>query len=116
VYSSQRLRHQQVSLPALNSKLVASILHQVVQMYKMKVSPQFCLSHLESELGLLVSKSRMLSEYMKGHQRVTVAQLSAVLKIESRDLPLLMAIANCNEKSHGNPWNSTVSTPMTPIN
>jgi len=51
---------------------------------------------------------------MKGHQRVTVAQLSAVLKIESRDLPLLMAISNCDDKSN---WNSTLSTtPMTPIN
>lgn len=108
VYSSQRLRNpSQVSLPALNSKLVSSILIQVAQMYKMKISPKFCLAHLESELQLLVAKSRMLAEYMKGHKRVTVSQLSAILKIESRDLPLLMAIANCNTTS-SNP----ASTPL----
>jgi len=34
---------------------------------------------LEGEMRQLVLKSRMLAEYVKGHKRVTVAQLSAVL-------------------------------------
>nr|CAB3246656.1 folliculin-interacting protein 2-like [Phallusia mammillata] len=96
VYSSQRLHSDKPSLTALTSKLVSNIVQQVAHMSAMKVSPQFCMAHLEGELRQLVLKSRMLAEYVRGHKRVTVAQLSAVLGIESQDLPLLMSIASCH--------------------
>nr|XP_026694825.1 folliculin-interacting protein 2-like isoform X2 [Ciona intestinalis] len=96
VYSSQRLHSERPSLPALTSKLVGSILQRTAHLYNHKMSAQFCLENLERELRQLVLKSRMLAEYVRGIKRVTVDQLSAVLNIESQDIPLLMAIASCH--------------------
>uniref|UniRef100_H2YCU4 UDENN FNIP1/2-type domain-containing protein n=1 Tax=Ciona savignyi TaxID=51511 RepID=H2YCU4_CIOSA len=96
VYSSHRLRsNRPPSIPALTSKLVGAILQRIAQMYNHKMSAQFCMDHLERELRQLVLKSRMLAEYVRGFRRVPVDQLSAVLDIESKDLPLLMAVASC---------------------
>lgn len=53
-----------------------------------------CIMHLEDRLQEMYLKSKMLSEYLRGHTRVHVKELGIVLGIESNDLPLLAAIAS----------------------
>ncbi|XP_067852271.1 folliculin-interacting protein 1 isoform X2 [Heptranchias perlo] len=78
----------------LVSSLVSNLLHSTLQLYKLNLSPNFCIMHLEDRLQELYFKSRMLSEYLKGQMRVHVKELGMVLGIESSDLPLLAAIAS----------------------
>ncbi|KAJ8339717.1 hypothetical protein SKAU_G00343500 [Synaphobranchus kaupii] len=78
----------------LVSNLVTSILHSLLQLYKLHVSPDFCVMHLEDRLQEVYFKSRMLAEYLKGQTRVHVKELGVVLGIESNDLPLLAAVAS----------------------
>ncbi|MGH0166870.1 UNVERIFIED_CONTAM: hypothetical protein FKN15_013161 [Acipenser sinensis] len=78
----------------LVSSLVTSLLQSILQLYKLNLSPDFCIMHLEDRLQELYFKSKMLSEYLKGHTRVHVKELGVVLGIESNDLPLLAAVAS----------------------
>ncbi|XP_032885177.1 folliculin-interacting protein 1 isoform X2 [Amblyraja radiata] len=78
----------------LVSSLVSNLLHSTLQLYKLNLSPNFCIMHLEDRLQELYFKSKMLSEYLKGQTRVHVKELGMVLGIESSDLPLLAAVAS----------------------
>ncbi|KAG5849437.1 hypothetical protein ANANG_G00110380 [Anguilla anguilla] len=78
----------------LVSSLVTHLLHSLLQLYKLHVSPDFCIMHLEDRLQEVYFKSRMLAEYLKGQTRVHVKELGVVLGIESNDLPLLAAVAS----------------------
>ncbi|XP_041863535.1 folliculin-interacting protein 1 isoform X2 [Melanotaenia boesemani] len=78
----------------LVSNLVSSLLQSTHQLYKLNLSPNFCIMHLEDRLQEIYFKSKMLSEYLKGQTRVHVKELSMVLGIESSDLPLLAAVAS----------------------
>ncbi|XP_041119322.1 folliculin-interacting protein 2-like isoform X3 [Polyodon spathula] len=78
----------------LVSSLVTSLLQSILQLYKLNLSPDFCIMHLEDRLQEMYFKSKMLSEYLKGHGRVQVKELGVVLGIESNDLPLLAAVAS----------------------
>ncbi|KAK6493313.1 folliculin-interacting protein 2 isoform X1 [Huso huso] len=78
----------------LVSSLVTSLLQSILQLYKLNLSPDFCIMHLEDRLQEMYFKSKMLSEYLKGHTRVHVKELGVVLGIESNDLPLLAAVAS----------------------
>ncbi|KAJ8247391.1 hypothetical protein GJAV_G00245840 [Gymnothorax javanicus] len=78
----------------LVSSLVSGILHSLLQLHKLHLSPDFCIMHLEDRLQEVYFKSRMLAEYLKGQTRVHVKELGVVLGIESNDLPLLAAVAS----------------------
>ncbi|CAK7306131.1 Folliculin-interacting protein 2 [Vulpes lagopus] len=78
----------------LVSSQVSSLLHSILQLYKLHLPADFCIMHLEDRLQEMYLKSKMLSEYLRGHTRVHVKELGVVLGIESNDLPLLTAIAS----------------------
>ncbi|XP_034288743.1 folliculin-interacting protein 2 isoform X1 [Pantherophis guttatus] len=78
----------------LVSSLVSSLLQSVLQLYKLNLSADFCIMHLEDRLQEMYHKSTMLSKYLRGQTRVHVKELGVVLGIESNDLPLLAAIAS----------------------
>uniref|UniRef100_A0A8C3SUM9 Folliculin interacting protein 2 n=1 Tax=Chelydra serpentina TaxID=8475 RepID=A0A8C3SUM9_CHESE len=78
----------------LVSSQVSSLLQSILQLYKLNLPADFCIMHLEDRLQEMYLKSKMLSEYLRGHTRVHVKELGIVLGIESNDLPLLAAIAS----------------------
>ncbi|XP_041514844.1 folliculin-interacting protein 2 isoform X1 [Microtus oregoni] len=78
----------------LVSNQVSCLLQSILQLYKLHLPADFCVMHLEDRLQEMYLKSKMLSEYLRGHTRVHVKELSVVLGIESNDLPLLTAIAS----------------------
>ncbi|KAM9332524.1 folliculin-interacting protein 1 isoform 2-T2 [Pholidichthys leucotaenia] len=78
----------------LVSSLVSSLLQSTHQLFKLNLSPNFCIMHLEDRLQEIYFKSKMLAEYLKGQTRVHVKDLGMVLGIESSDLPLLAAVAS----------------------
>uniref|UniRef100_A0A8C3A8X4 Folliculin interacting protein 1 n=1 Tax=Cyclopterus lumpus TaxID=8103 RepID=A0A8C3A8X4_CYCLU len=96
VASSQRRAPDATKLgkEVLVSSLVSSLLQSTHQLYKLNLSPNFCIMHLEDRLQEIYFKSKMLAEYLKGQTRVHVKELGMVLGIESSDLPLLAAVAS----------------------
>ncbi|XP_073432777.1 folliculin-interacting protein 2 isoform X4 [Dendrobates tinctorius] len=96
VVSSQKptVDHVKLGTDVLVSSQVCSLLQSILQLHKLKVPPVFCVMHLEDKLQELYLKSKMLSEYLRGHTRVHVKELGVVLGIESNDLPLLAAVAS----------------------
>ncbi|XP_030293928.1 folliculin-interacting protein 1 isoform X1 [Sparus aurata] len=96
VASSQRRATDVKNLgkEVLVSSLVSSLLQSTHQLYKLNLSPNFCIMHLEDRLQEIYFKSKMLAEYLKGQTRVHVKELGMVLGIESSDLPLLAAVAS----------------------
>ncbi|XP_040827268.1 folliculin-interacting protein 2 isoform X2 [Ochotona curzoniae] len=78
----------------LVSSQVSSLLQSILQLYKLHLPADFCIMHLEDRLQEMYLKSKMLSEYLRGHTRVHVKELGVILGIESNDLPLLTAIAS----------------------
>ncbi|XP_078262752.1 folliculin-interacting protein 2-like isoform X2 [Rhinoraja longicauda] len=78
----------------LVSNFVSCLLQSILQLYKLQLPPDHCVIHLEDRLQELYFRSKMLSEYLKGHTRVHIKELGVVLGIESNDLPLLAAIAS----------------------
>ncbi|XP_017347832.1 folliculin-interacting protein 1 isoform X3 [Ictalurus punctatus] len=95
VASSQRpSTENKLGKDVLVSNLVSNLLNSTYQLYRLNLSPNFCIMHLEDRLQELYFKSKMLAEYLKGQTRVHVKELGMVLGIESSDLPLLAAIAS----------------------
>ncbi|XP_065692215.2 folliculin-interacting protein 2 isoform X4 [Patagioenas fasciata] len=96
VATSQRkmMDNMKLGKDVLVSSQVSSLLQSILQLYKLNVPADFCIMHLEDRLQEMYLKSKMLSEYLRGHTRVHVKELGTVLGIESNDLPLLAAIAS----------------------
>uniref|UniRef100_A0A670YEH0 Folliculin interacting protein 2 n=1 Tax=Pseudonaja textilis TaxID=8673 RepID=A0A670YEH0_PSETE len=96
VSTSQKKMTDNIKLgkDVLVSSLVSSLLQSVLQLYKLNLSADFCIMHLEDRLQEMYHKSTMLSKYLRGQTRVHVKELGMVLGIESNDLPLLAAIAS----------------------
>ncbi|NXG47980.1 FNIP2 protein, partial [Psilopogon haemacephalus] len=96
VATSQRkmMDNMKLGKDVLVSSQVSSLLQSILQLYKLNVPADFCIMHLEDRLQEMYLKSKMLSEYLRGHTRVHVKELGVVLGIESNDLPLLAAIAS----------------------
>ncbi|XP_004450857.2 folliculin-interacting protein 2 isoform X4 [Dasypus novemcinctus] len=96
VATSQRKLTDSMKLgqDVLVSSQVSSLLQSILQLYKLHLPADFCIMHLEDRLQEMYLKSKMLSEYLRGHTRVHVKELGVVLGIESNDLPLLTAIAS----------------------
>nr|DBA29051.1 TPA: hypothetical protein GDO54_009318 [Pyxicephalus adspersus] len=96
VVSSQKtiVDNTKLGTDVLVSNQVCSLLQTILSLYKLKTPPIFCVMYLENKLQELYFKSKMLSEYLRGHKRVHVKELGVVLGIESSDLPLLAAVAS----------------------
>ncbi|XP_025059377.1 folliculin-interacting protein 2 isoform X2 [Alligator sinensis] len=96
VATSQRklMDNMKLGQDVLVSNQVSSLLQSILQLYKLNLPADFCIMHLEDRLQEMYLKSKMLSEYLRGHTRVHVKELGIVLGIESNDLPLLAAIAS----------------------
>lgn len=96
VATSQRkvMDNMKLGQEVLVSSQVSSLLQSILQLYKLHLPADFCIMHLEDRLQEMYLKSKMLSEYLRGHTRVHVKELGVVLGIESNDLPLLTAIAS----------------------
>ncbi|XP_025897479.1 folliculin-interacting protein 2 isoform X2 [Nothoprocta perdicaria] len=96
VATSQRkvMDNMKLGKDVLVSSQVSSLLQSILQLYKLNLPADFCIMHLEDRLQEMYLKSKMLSEYLRGHTRVHVKELGIVLGIESNDLPLLAAIAS----------------------
>ncbi|XP_041040639.1 folliculin-interacting protein 2-like isoform X1 [Carcharodon carcharias] len=92
--SQRKVMDNKLGKEVLVSNLVSSLLQSILQLYKLQLPPDYCVIHLEDRLQELYFKSKMLSEYLKGHTRVHVKELGVVLGIESNDLPLLAAVAS----------------------
>ncbi|KAJ8347966.1 hypothetical protein SKAU_G00265550 [Synaphobranchus kaupii] len=92
--SQRRATDNKLGKEILVSNLVSSLLLSTFHLYKLNLSPNFCIMHLEDRLQELYFKSLMLAEYLKGQTRVHVKELGMVLGIESSDLPLLAAVAS----------------------
>ncbi|XP_067898023.1 folliculin-interacting protein 2-like isoform X2 [Heterodontus francisci] len=92
--SQRKMMDNKLGKEVLVSNLVSSLLQSILQLYKLQLPPDYCVIHLEDRLQELYFKSKMLSEYLKGHTRVHVKELGVVLGIESNDLPLLAAVAS----------------------
>uniref|UniRef100_A0A8C5YVX5 Folliculin interacting protein 2 n=1 Tax=Marmota marmota marmota TaxID=9994 RepID=A0A8C5YVX5_MARMA len=96
VATSQRkvMDNMKLGQDVLVSSQVSSLLQSILQLYKLHIPADFCIMHLEDRLQEMYLKSKMLSEYLRGHTRVHVKELGVVLGIESNDLPLLTAVAS----------------------
>ncbi|KAM7140160.1 folliculin-interacting protein 2 isoform 4-T4 [Molossus nigricans] len=96
VATSQRkvMDNTKLGQDVLVSSQVSSLLQSILQLYKLHLPADFCIMHLEDRLQEMYLKSKMLSEYLRGHTRVHVKELGVVLGIESNDLPLLTAVAS----------------------
>ncbi|XP_073461964.1 folliculin-interacting protein 2-like isoform X2 [Aquarana catesbeiana] len=96
VASSQKttVDNTKLGTDVLVSNQVCNLLQTILHLYKLKTPPLFCVMYLEDKLQELYFKSKMLSEYLRGHKRVHVKELGLVLGIESSDLPLLAAVAS----------------------
>ncbi|XP_021252368.1 folliculin-interacting protein 2 isoform X4 [Numida meleagris] len=96
VATSQRkmVDNMKLGKDVLVSSQVSSLLQSILQLYKLNLPADFCIMHLEDRLQEMYLKSKMLSEYLRGHTRVHVKEPGIVLGIESNDLPLLAAIAS----------------------
>uniref|UniRef100_W5MW78 Folliculin interacting protein 1 n=1 Tax=Lepisosteus oculatus TaxID=7918 RepID=W5MW78_LEPOC len=92
--SQRRATENKLGKEVLVSSLISNLLHSTLQLYKLNLSSNFCIMHLEDRLQELYFKSKMLAEYLKGQTRVHVKELGMVLGIESSDLPLLAAVAS----------------------
>ncbi|XP_018424899.1 PREDICTED: folliculin-interacting protein 2 [Nanorana parkeri] len=96
VVSSQKtiVDNTKLGTDVLVSSQVCNLLQTILHLYKLKTPPVYCVMYLEDKLQELYFKSKMLSEYLRGHTRVHVKELGLVLGIESSDLPLLAAVAS----------------------
>ncbi|KAM5193203.1 folliculin-interacting protein 2 isoform 2-T2 [Mantella aurantiaca] len=96
VVSSQKttMDNTKLGTDVLVSTQVCNLLQTILHLYKLRTPPVFCVMYLEDKLQELYFKSKMLSEYLRGHKRVHVKELGLVLGIESSDLPLLAAVAS----------------------
>ncbi|CAB1316747.1 unnamed protein product [Coregonus sp. 'balchen'] len=72
VASSQRRAtdNNKLGKEVLVSSLVSSLLQSTHLLYKINLSPNFCIMHLEDRLQEIYFKSKMLAEYLKGQTRV----------------------------------------------
>ncbi|ELU07102.1 hypothetical protein CAPTEDRAFT_96149, partial [Capitella teleta] len=87
--SSDRITHQELSA----SNMVGSIVESIHDLWRLKMSPEFCLMHLEDRLQEIYFKSRSLAEYIRAHKRIDQSELSTTLGVDTSDIPLLLAVA-----------------------
>uniref|UniRef100_T1J365 UDENN FNIP1/2-type domain-containing protein n=1 Tax=Strigamia maritima TaxID=126957 RepID=T1J365_STRMM len=82
------------SSPVSMSQLIANTTESVQHLWKLKMSPEFCLMHLEDRLQEIYFKSRLLAEYLTEKSTCDIEQMTSDLGLDASDLPLLMAVAS----------------------
>lgn len=93
--ASSRLidKHPTSTQQVVASQLVLNLTESVLQLWKLKMSPEFCLMHLEDRLQEIYFKSKMLAEYLKDVKKYNIKDLTQLLGFDTSDVPLLVAIA-----------------------
>ncbi|XP_041364707.1 folliculin-interacting protein 1-like isoform X2 [Gigantopelta aegis] len=81
------------------SQLVCNLVESVLDLCKLKMSPEFCLMHLEDRLQEIYFKSKMVAEYLKTSKVKNMKDLTSMLGFEASDLPLLLAVAGTHSPS-----------------
>ncbi|EFA03529.1 folliculin-interacting protein 1 [Tribolium castaneum] len=76
------------------SQLVSNMLESLLQMWKLKVPPHFCLMHIEQTLQELCIRSKALAELLLATEFCNMEQLTSALQLEVNDVPLLLAVAS----------------------
>ncbi|XP_052772268.1 folliculin-interacting protein 1-like isoform X2 [Mya arenaria] len=91
VFSSQHIdRPEKYPQSCMSSTLVSNLIDSLVSMARLKMSPEFCMSHLEDRLQEIYFKSKMMAEYLKKNKNVK--ELLKIVEFDRSDLPLLAAI------------------------
>lgn len=80
-------------LPLISSPLVCNLIESVYELAKLKMSPEFCLLHLEDQLQSIYLKSQRLAEYIRVCRKVYSQDLATLLNLDINDMPLLLAIS-----------------------
>ncbi|XP_076349047.1 folliculin-interacting protein 2-like isoform X2 [Tachypleus tridentatus] len=76
------------------SPIVSGMCESVVHLCKLKLSPEFCLMHLEDKLQELYIRSKSLSSYLADDRSPdNLDNAVVVLGFDRNDLPLLMSVA-----------------------
>ncbi|KAJ1073731.1 hypothetical protein K5549_006969 [Capra hircus] len=94
----------------LVSSQVSSLLQSILQLYRLHLPADFCVMHLEDRLQEMYLKSKMLSEYLRGHTRVHVKELSVVLGYSCK---LILRTAPPRRKSDSQPEEEGRQLPAT---
>ncbi|XP_022254414.1 folliculin-interacting protein 2-like isoform X2 [Limulus polyphemus] len=82
------------SLRVSMSPIVSGMCESLIQMCKLKMSPEFCLMHLEDRLQELYFRSESLVSYLADNRTPdSLDNAVAVLGFDPTDLPLLMSVA-----------------------
>ncbi|KAK6169131.1 hypothetical protein SNE40_020241 [Patella caerulea] len=81
------------STTCVASQLVCNLVESVLDLWKLKMSPEFCMMHLEDRLQEIYFKSMMVAEYRIGVERTNVKDLTTTLGFDLSDYHLLMAVA-----------------------
>ncbi|XP_044266324.1 folliculin-interacting protein 2 [Tribolium madens] len=76
------------------SQLVSNMLESLLQMWKLKVPPHYCLMHIEQTLQELCIRSKALAELLLATEFCNMEQLTSALQLEVNDVPLLLAVAS----------------------
>lgn len=75
------------------SQIVADMLESLLQLQRMKLSPEFCLHHIERKLREIYMKSKSVAELLDNTELCTMDYLTTRLDIGVNDVPLLLAVA-----------------------
>ncbi|GAB1598979.1 folliculin-interacting protein 1-like isoform X2 [Argonauta hians] len=81
-------------VPCSASRLVCDMVESVSDLWKLKMSPEFCMMHLEDRLQEIYFKSMMLVEYAHGINKPSMKELTTMLGFDVSDIPLLLAVAS----------------------
>ncbi|XP_014777165.1 folliculin-interacting protein 1 isoform X1 [Octopus bimaculoides] len=81
-------------IPCSASRLVCDMVESVSDLWKLKMSPEFCMMHLEDRLQEIYFKSMMLVEYAHGINKPSMKELTTMLGFDASDIPLLLAVAS----------------------
>uniref|UniRef100_A0A1Y1MB06 UDENN FNIP1/2-type domain-containing protein n=1 Tax=Photinus pyralis TaxID=7054 RepID=A0A1Y1MB06_PHOPY len=76
------------------SQLVANMLETLLQMWKLRTPPQYCVMHIEQKLQEFCVLSQSLTELLLATEFCSMDLLTSVLQLEINDVPLLMAVAS----------------------
>lgn len=90
---SDRIRSQEISTP---STLVSDLLTSVLHLYKLKMSSEFCVMHVEDCLQQIYFKSKIFAQVVKccNGRQLTVTELSKQVDVDESDIPLLVRVAS----------------------
>lgn len=84
-----------VGVRVTTSQLVVGMTEALLHLWKLKMSPEFCMMHLEDRLQEFYFKSRLLVEYFTDNDPFSdVEKVASDLGVDTSDLPILFAISS----------------------